>query len=811
MRSLANKMIAAMAAAAMGAAALAWPGASCAGDLTVSRDGTTLSVTAIAPDVMRVRIASEGQTAEDASWAVPAAMRAARAAAVVGKNTLATTDMRAVYDPEGRRLHFEDRAGHTLFAEAPPPLLREAHRFTLRATLMPAEHIYGLGDKPGPLDRRGMSFVDWNTDAFGFGSGSDPIYKSVPFFIVDGGAGGAYGVLLDNTWRSWFDFGHRTPDRLEMGSENGPIDYYVIAGPTMGDVARRYADLTGHAPLPPRWALGYQQSRYSYMSEAEVRALADRLHAEHIPTDVIWLDIDYQDRNRPFTVDAASFPHFGQMIHDLDAGRIKTITIVDLHVADAPDQSYAPFDSGTAGDHFLHRADGSTYVGTVWPGPSVFPEFTSAETRIWWSTLFRPFVAQGVAGFWNDMNEPAIFDTPTKTMPEDVRHRIASDDFALRTATHAEIHNVYGMLNTRATYEGLRSLAPDERAFVMTRASYAGGQRYAATWTGDNSATWDHLKLAVSQTLNLGLSGFSWTGTDVGGFAGGPPPDLLTKWFEYSAFLPLFRDHSAKGAPRAEPWVDGPEQLAIRRRYVEARYRLMPFLYTLAESNARTGSPLARPVVYDYPGTDVNECNTTMSFTLGGRLLIAGAPRPEQTNSYDACLPAGGWYDYWTGRAVKATPSMSGPFGSLTLTPALDMLPVFVRAGTILPRAPLTQSTSERPDGPLRLDIYAGADCQGEIYDDDGHTMGFTYGAYLRQSIRCEAGPSGVTRITLSPREGTYAPWWRQIAVTIHDPDDVAGRYSARMAGKPLGDAGAPNSFLMADPLKGARIELTRR
>ena len=793
-------------ALAMGVAALASPAAALAGELTQSRDGTSLRVTAISPYVMRVRITPAGQNpAEDASWAVPADVRAARTTAVSATNTLATTAMRAIYDPNTHRLHFEDTAGHTLFSEPPQPVLRDGARFTLRGQLAPAEHIYGLGDKTGPLDRRGMSFVNWNTDAFGFGSGSDPIYKSIPFFIASGGEGGAYGVLLDNTYRTWFDFGHRAADMLEMGAENGPIDYYVIAGPTVGDVTRRYADLTGHAPLPPKWALGYQQSRYSYMSEAEVRTLADRLHSEHIPTDVIWLDIDYQDRNRPFTINTETFPHFAGMVHDLDAGGIKTITIIDLHVADAPGQKYAPYDTGAAGDHFLHRADGSVYVGPVWPGPAVFPEFTSAKSRGWWGTLFKPFVAQGVAGFWNDMNEPAIFSYPSKTMPEDVRHRIASDDFAPRTATHAEIHNVYGMLNTRATYEGLRTIAPETRAFVMTRASYAGGQRYAATWTGDNSATWDHLKLAVSQTLNLGLSGFSWTGTDVGGFAGGPPPELLTKWFEYSAFLPIFRDHSAKGTPRAEPWFDGPDHLAIRRHFVEERYRLMPFLYGLAETNARTGDPLARPVAYDYPGTDLHDCDTTMSFTLGGRLLIAGPPRPEQKNSYDACLPAGSWYDYWTGAAVAPVASKSGPFGTLTLTPALESLPVYVRAGTILPRAALTQSTSQRPDGPLQLDIYPGPDCAGEIYDDDGHSMGFTHGTFLRQRVTCEAGPHGVTHITLAARQGTYAPWWHQIAVTIHG----GGKYAASLGGKALVGGGAANSFVIDDQPAGARIDLT--
>jgi alpha-glucosidase len=775
-----------------------------ADDLRVERDGMTVDITAISPYVMRVRMAPDGQMPEDASWAVAAAIRSGHAAATRSGDTLATAALRAVYDPATRLLRFENAAGQVIFAEAGLPQ-RDGDRFTLRSTFAPGEHVYGLGDKTGGLDRRGQSFVDWNSDAYGFGASTDPIYKAIPFFIASGEGGGAYGVLLDNTWRSWFDFGHRAADRIEMGAEHGPIDYYVIAGPGVGDVTRRYADLTGHAPLPPRWALGYQQSRYSYMSEEEVRSIAARLRAERIPTDVIWLDIDYQDRNRPFTVNTQTFAHFAAMVHDLDTLGIKAVAIVDLHVADAPGQGYAPYDSGTAGDHFLRRADGSTYVGIVWPGRAVFPEFTDAGARRWWGTLFAPFVHDGVAGFWNDMNEPAIFDDPAKTMPADVRHRIAGDDFAPRTATHAEIHNVYGMLNTRATYDGLRALAPNERAFVMTRASYAGGQRYAATWTGDNSATWDHLRLAVAQTLNLGLSGFAYTGTDVGGFAGGPPPDLMTRWFEYSAFLPVFRDHSAKGTPRAEPWLDGPEQLAIRRHYVEARYRLMPFLYGLAEANARTGDPLARPLVYDFPGTDVHDCDTTMSFTLGGRLLISGAPRPEQRNSYDACLPAGGWYDYWTGAPVTPQPSAMGPFGTLTLTPRLDLLPVFVRAGTILPRAPLVQSTSQRPAGPLELDVYPGPDCRGQIYDDDGHSMGFARGMFLRQQVTCAADESGVARVTLAPREGHFAPWWNAIRLTIHG----GGHYTARIGGKAVAER--DGGFTFADQPQGAVIELTRR
>ena len=304
------------------------------------------------------------------------------------------------------------------------------------------------------------------------------------------------------------------------------------------------------------------------------------------------------------------------------------------------------------------------------------------------------------------MNEPAVFETPTKTMPLDTVHHIASDDFAPRAASHAEIHNVYGMENTRATYDGLRTLRPDDRAFVMTRASYAGGQRYAVTWTGDNSSTWDHLRLSVHQLINLGLSGFSYSAADVGGFTGGPSPELLTRWFEIATFTPVFRDHSSKGTPRAEPWVDGPEQLAIRRRFVDERYRLMPYLYALADQNARTGDPIMRPVFYDYPDAIHASCDQSMSFMVGKALLVAAPPKMESPEPYEVCLPKGGWYDYWTGlpataiarpsdtvvsSAAQTVPGAADDSDKITETPRLDSLPVFVRAGTILPRQPLVR------------------------------------------------------------------------------------------------------------------------
>ena len=790
------------------------------------RQGTTvIRAVALTDSILRIRIMRPDGMNEDASWAVDAKTRAAHVAVTPAADGFATKAMRVRFATDGR-IVVEDLAGNLISADAAPASF-DGKAFTLKKTMPQGEHYFGMGDKTGGLDRRGKSYVNWNTDAFGFTGADDPIYKSIPFFIGVGGAGGSYGLFLDNTWRTWFDFGHRNDTELSFGGPDGPIDYYLIAGPTTADVVRRYTDLTGKAPLTPQWALGYQQSRYSYMSADELRSVAARLRQERVPTDVLWLDIDFQDRNRPFTVNTQTFPDLKGLIGDMKGQGYKVVTITDLHVAKAEGQGYAPYDSGTRTDEFVRRADGSVYVVPVWPGPSVFPDFTQAKTRDWWGGLFADQVKMGVAGAWNDMNEPAIFETPTKTMPDDVVHRIVGDDFARRTATHAEIHNVYGMENTRATYEGLRKLAPDERAFVMTRASYAGGQRYSVTWTGDNLATWDHLKLSVQQIINLGLSGFSYGAADVGGFAGGPSADLLTRWFQIGAFYPVFRDHSAKGTPRAEPWVDGPEHLAIRRRFVEERYRLMPYLYALAEQNARTGDPILRPVFYDYPSAMRMSCDQSWAFTLGRSLLVAPSPSPEQPRDYDVCLPAGGWYDYWTGQRAGVPQQQTGPgqiqsatqatgvatvLGDrVTVTPRIDTLPVFVRAGTILPRQPLVQSTAEVPQGPLQIDVYPGDDCRGDLYADDGHSMAYLKGGYMRQAMTCRVTPEGLT-LAFAARAGRYAPWWKQLRVVVHgwqgDGTVSAGRrdVAART------DAAAQTlSFTLPDQRKAAEITIARR
>ncbi len=530
------------------------------------------------------------------------------------------------------------------------------------------------------------------------------------------------------------------------------------------------------------WSLGYQQSRYSYYPETEVRRIADRLRSERIPADVIWLDIDYQYKYWPFMVDRDRFPTFEQMIKDLRAEHFRTVIITDLHIADQPSAHYKPFDEGIAGDHFVRNADGTIYEGVVWPGRAVFPDFTRKASRDWWGTLYADFVKDGVAGFWNDMNEPAIFLVPSKTMPDDVQHRISEPGFAPRTANHLEVHNIFGMQNSRGTFEGMLQLQPNVRPFVMTRASFAGGHRYAATWTGDNSSTWDHLRQTTPQLLNLGLSGFAMAGADVGGFAGSPQPELLTRWLEVAAFHPIDRNHSSLGTSPQEPWENGTaEDLSIRRRYIEERYRLLPYLYTTAEEMSRTGLPIMRPLFLEFPHGEADggplDLNSGNAFMVGPDLLVAQSPYPDELDDYQVALPPSTWYNYWTGSRIDPVSGRKGIDNAAIAQPevsihrTLETLPVFVRAGSIVPEQPLVQSTEEKPQGPLTLRVYPptalGASCEGSLYLDDGVSYDFRKGSYLREMFTCRLSPQGLI-VTVAHREGSFDPWWKLLSIEVY-------------------------------------------
>jgi len=797
--------------------------------IEVQTADTRLRIVALRDDVLRITMAHGSALPEDASWAVLSASRHSTAPVTIDSSSdhfgFHTQTLIVEVDKNTLQLTIRDSSGKIIQQDA-RPVRFDGDTFRVYKSMPLDEHYFGLGDKAGPLDRRNEAFTLWNTDAYRFQESTDPLYKSIPYFITYR-TGISTGILLDNTWRTSFDFGKESSDVYSFGAPAGPLDYYFFYGPTPKHVVETYAWLTGLPPLPPLWSFGFQQSRYSYMSQARVLEVANRLRADSIPADAIYLDIDYQDRNRPFSINREAFPDFPGMVAQLKAENFHVVVITDLHIANAPGQNYAPYDSGIAGDHFVKNPDGSVFTGKVWPGPSVFPDFTRPQTRAWWGTLYSGLRTAGVDGFWNDMNEPSVFDTPNKTMPENVVHRIDEPGFAPRTATHAEIHDVYGMENSRATFEGLLKLDPTTRPFVLTRATYAGGQRYAATWTGDNSSSWNHLRLATPMLENLGISGFAFAGADVGGYAGTPSLDLLTKWFEVGAFQPIDRDHTEKYTGDQEPWVGGPEHEAIRRHFIETRYQLMPYIYTLAEESSRTGLPMLRPLFLEFPDAapdhhpiDIDTA-TAGEFLLGPDLLIAPSPFPEELDTYSVSLPSSDWYDFWTGEKIRhiepaapltpdptAIPGQKTPL-SVTVTPTLAQLPVFVRAGSILPIAPIVQSTNQTPQGALTLRIYAGDHCAGSLYQDDGKTYAFQHGEYLKVHFSCEITAQGL-RLTLSSHEGAYPAWWKEIRAEVYGWSPKQNKVFANDKELPIPVDQNPQSigFTLADNGKGAEIEV---
>ncbi len=787
-------------------------------------------ITALRDDVLRIRIWRGDTPPEDASWAVLPEARHASALVTredAGGEIAFRTDRLAVaIDRQTLAITIRDLAG-VILQQDERPVRYDGEAFRIYKIMPIDEHYFGLGDKAGPLDRRSEAFTLWNTDAYRFQESTDPLYKSIPYFMSYR-AGRASGVLLDNTWRSSFDFGKESPVAYSFGAIAGPVDYYFFYGPDPKQVVETYAWLTGKPPLPPLWSFGFQQSRYSYTPQARVLKIADRLRADRIPSDAIYLDIDYQEKNRPFTVDRSAFPDFSGMIAHLKAENFHLVMITDLHIANLPEPTYPPYDTGVAGDNFIKNPDGSIYTGVVWPGPSIFPDFTRQKTREWWGTLYRDFVRNGAEGFWNDMNEPSIFNTPTSTMPLGVVHRIEEPGFVPRGATHAEVHNVYGMQNSRATYEGLLALNSNRRPFVLTRATYAGGQRYAVTWTGDNSSSWNHLRMTTPMLENLGLSGFAFTGADVGGFAGTPSMDLLTRWFEVGAFQPINRDHTEKSTGDQEPWVGGAVQEKIRRHFIETRYKLMPYIYTLAEEASRTGLPMVRPLFLEFPDATADrhpmdlDSGAGAEFLLGPDLLIAPQPYPDELDDYQVELPTPGWYDFWTGQRVEAhelprpitlalDPNASDPKqpNAVHVTPRLDRLPVFVRAGSIVPMAPLVESTNETPHGPLTLRVYAGDSCAGALYQDDGKSFAYEHGVYLRMKFTCQLTQEGL-KLTISPREGSYPAWWTEIQVEVYGwtPKEGAVNINSKKAAVKVNRGNDYVDFLIPDDGEGSEVEI---
>lgn len=675
--------------------------------------------------------------------------------------------------------------------------------------LMPEdERYFGLGEKMGPLDKRDRAVVQWATDSIPHLPDTDPMYQAIPMFIGLR-RGQAYGMFLDNTRMSYFDMGKEgsLDGYYYFGADGGDLDFYFFAGPDVKRVLSRYTELTGRMPLPPLWAIGYQQSRYSYMSSDEVRRIARELRERQIPCDVIYLDIDYMDGYRVFTWDCKRFPDPEKLIEDLERDGFKVVTIVDPGVKVDPD--YHVYKDGSARRYFCTYPNGEEYHGQVWPGTSAFPDFTSPEVRTWWAEQHAALLGKGVAGIWNDMNEPAIFDTKSKTMPVEVRHMGPDGRPAgPRDLEHAEVHNVYALLMAQATREAFERFRPGKRAFLVTRAGFSGIQRYAAVWTGDNSSWWEHLQAAMTTCLGMGLSGVPFVGTDVGGFLADATGELLVRWIQLGAFTPFFRNHAAVGTRAQEPWAFGPEYESITRTYIGMRYRLMPYVYTLFREASETGLPLMRPLFMEYPG-DEEAVRVSDEFLFGRDILVAPVYQHDARHRA-VYLPEGSWIQVVPGQGARprgpvfrAVKEYTGP-GWVVVDAPLDVLPTFVRRGAIIPTTSLFSHAGERKEDALFLEVFPGDAGEAEVYEDDGESLAYREGAWMvsRFAYRWEGNTFVLTRDvergrSQAPDEAgeadmaagvqpAYAPRRESVRLVLHVSDAAApgiGKAGSRESG----------------------------
>lgn len=606
--------------------------------------------------------------------------------------------------------------------------------------------LYGTGEVTGGLLRNGYKISLFNKDCYNYHQ-ADQLYQSHPWVLGVRPDGTAFGIIFDSTWLAELNL--RSGILFTIPAEAPAFPVIVIEGQSPQAILARLAQLTGKMPMPPRWALGYQQCRFSYYPDARVREIANTFRAKRIPCDVIWMDIDYMDGFRVFTFNPSHFPNPKSTNDYLHSLGFKGIWMIDPGVKNEP--GYSVYDSGTEADVWVKTASGDPYVGPVWPGDCVFPDYTSPAVRSWWSGLYRDFMAQGVDGVWNDMNEPAVFNDATgKTMPLDNQHRGGG---GLPAGPHAQYHNVYGMLMTKGTREGIQSANPDKRPFVLTRANFLGGHRYAATWTGDNWASWQHMKWSIPMSLNLGLSGQPFSGPDIGGFLSDATPELFGHWIAVGAFYPFSRAHTCAGTANQEPWEFGQEVEDASRLALQRRYRLMPYLYTAFRQAHEEGLPVMRPVFFADP-TDADLRMEDQAFLVGADVLVV--PRwAEETR-----LPKGIWREV----SIAGETSESDPY----------QCDLQVRGGAVVPLGPIVQTTQEIPTR-QSLTLVVVLDEQGKatgtLYEDAGDGYDYKQGQYCLSTFT--ARKEGERVVLKCTQQGGLASSSRLVSVAVVDAGGV--------------------------------------
>jgi alpha-glucosidase len=623
--------------------------------------------------------------------------------------------------------------------------------------LQEGEKFIGLGEKTGNLDRRGEAHTNWNTDNPGYQVDDDDLYSTFPFYIgIHHGL--VYGIFFDNTYKSNFNFGASNDRFSSFGAEGGEMNYYFIPGSNIRQLLNQYTYLTGRINIPPVWSLGFQQCRWSYFPDTEVLNMAQTFREKKIPLDVMYLDIHFMDAYKIFTWSPVRFPKPSETLGKLKEMNVHTTVIVDPGIK--VEKGYKAYEEGVKQNYFIKYPDGQDYTAQVWPGWCHFPDFTKPVVRKWWGENFAPLVADGVEGFWTDMNEIASWGggfTPS----------LVNLDWDGHFASYRKAKNAYGMQMSRSTYEGTRSLMSGKRPLTLTRASYAGAQRYTAIWTGDNLASDAHMMLGCRLVNSLGLTGMAFAGVDVGGFMGLTSAPLFGRWITVGAFTPFFRVHKSSNENSSEPWTYGESIENISRNYISLRYRLMPYLYSAFAEAHKTGMPVSRTLVID--NTFDEKCwyyAYQQQYMFGPSLMVAPVESTKEiTKVY---LPRGEWYDFLNGKKYSGEQE-------IMIECPLDKLPVFAKGGSIIPMQTIVQSTSEKPSDTLFVHIYFGN--EGSVYtyyEDDGLTYSYETGSFLQSKMTFNAADN---RIVIEPlASNSYSSKFKTITLILHGFESLANK-----------------------------------
>lgn len=723
-------------------------------------NGVALRIEVLTPRILRFRYSTDGLYLKDFSYALnPEFQQIPCEIEFKDKDEhyrITTGRVICLIQKQGMKVRLLNRSGQVICEDETGFSWEElphggGKTVSMSKQLFGGEFFYGLGDKTFRTNLRNHRAELWGSDVYGFEKDSDPLYKNIPFYFglhqkV------AYGVFFDNSFRSYFDFGKETQNITKFGAVGGEMNYYVIYGPTLIEVAEQYTDLTGRPELPPLWALGYHQCKWSYYPESKVREIAEGFRKRKIPCDALYLDIDYMDGFRCFTWDSDKFPQPDKMIRDLSQDGFKTVVIIDPGIKTDP--NYSVFQEGLENDYFCRRADGEYMKGVVWPGSCYFPDFTRPAVREWWAGLFKGLIAEnGVSGVWNDMNEPALMDETIKTFPDDVRH-----DYDGHPCSHRKAHNVYGMQMARATYEGVKRFAPDRRPFVITRSCYAGAQRFTCAWTGDNKATWEHLWLANIQCQRMSISGMSFIGTDIGGFIEQPTPELYARWIQLGVFHPFCRTHSSGDHGDQEPWSFTDEVTQITKKFIELRYQLLPYLYTTFWQYVSKGTPMLRPLAFVVQ-KDIDTYHRMMEFTCGDHLLLCPITN-EGANGRWVYLPENKWYYYWTDEVFNGG-------AEVWADAPLDKTPLYVREGAVIPFYPVQQYVGEKELKDLALHVYfSEQEISSQLYEDAGEGYAYREGACQVKTFRVKG--EAVTLQIQQQTEGNFDTSYKNYKMALH-------------------------------------------